>query len=336
MRCSQLQAFDGIGSLGVITEQKDLLILQKNDDSSQTISIRDQSTNYFFNSYIVDDRGDRLKLVRSSNKFDTHKYPPNAPWYEKAKKANRLIWIINVERIKTDKSAFVALNFMPFYDRNNVFQGIVGSSVSLKQLGEFLKSLKIGKTGQAFIIDREGLMIDSSTDEAPLTPESSATNTKQNPSNNRLPKLDRLNIINSNNLVFQKTAIYLKNYFTDFYQIKNSQNLSVIIDNRKYFIQIAPFQDQVDLDWLTVLIVPESDFMAEIQANTQWTIVLCGFTLAIAIGIGVLTARRITKPIQKLSQASQTLAQQEWQKSTLEQRLLGFQDITELATGASH
>ncbi|WP_055076520.1 hybrid sensor histidine kinase/response regulator [Pseudanabaena sp. 'Roaring Creek'] len=328
----QLQAFDGIGSLGVITEQKDLLILQKNDDNSQTISIRDQSTNYFFNSYIADDQGNRLKLVRSSNKFDTHKYPPNAPWYEKAKNANRLIWIINVERIKTDKSVFVALNFMPFYDRNNVFQGIVGSSVSLKQLGGFLKSLKIGKTGQAFIIDREGLLIDSSTDEALLTPESSATNSKQNPSNNRLPKLERLNIINSNNLVFQKTAIYLKDYFTDFHQIKNSQNLSVIIDNRKYFIQIAPFQDQVDLDWLTVLIVPESDFMAEIQANTQWTIVLCGFTLAIAIGIGILTARRITKPIQKLSQASQTLAQQEWQKSTLEQGLLGFQDITELAT----
>jgi signal transduction histidine kinase len=132
-------------------------------------------------------------------------------------------------------------------------------------------------------------------------------------------------------LLFQKTAIYLKKYFTDFYQIKNSQNLSVVIDNKKYYIQIVPFQDQVDLDWLTVVIVPESDFMAEIQANTQWTIVLCSFTLLIAIGIGVLTARRITTPIQKLSQASQTLAQQEWQKSTLEQDFLGFEDITELA-----
>ncbi|PZO36311.1 MAG: hybrid sensor histidine kinase/response regulator [Pseudanabaena frigida] len=328
----QLQAFDGIGSLGIINEQKELLILQKNDDNSQTISIRDRSTNYFFNSYIADNLGNRLKLVRSSNKFDTHKYPPNDPWYEKAKKANRLIWIINVERIKTDKSTFVALNFMPFYDRNNVFQGIVGSSVSLTQLGEFLKSLKIGKTGQAFIIDREGLLIDSSTSEAPLIPESPAIKTKPNLVNNKLSKLERLNILNSNNLVFQKTAIYLKNYFTDFHQIKNSQNLSIVIDNRKYFIQIAPFQDQVDLDWLTVVIVPESDFMAEIQANTQWTIALCSFTLLIAIGIGILTARRITKPIQKLSQASQTLAQQEWQKSTIEQGFLEFEDITELAT----
>jgi len=82
----QLQAFDGIGSLGIINEQKELLILQKNDDDSQTISIRDQSTNYFFNSYITDNQGNRLKLIRSSNKFDTHKYPPKAPWYEKAKK----------------------------------------------------------------------------------------------------------------------------------------------------------------------------------------------------------------------------------------------------------
>jgi hypothetical protein len=49
----QLQAFDGIGSLGIINEQKELFILQKNDENSQTISIRDQSTNYFFNSYIA-------------------------------------------------------------------------------------------------------------------------------------------------------------------------------------------------------------------------------------------------------------------------------------------
>jgi signal transduction histidine kinase/DNA-binding NarL/FixJ family response regulator len=327
----QLQAFDGIGSLGIINEQKELLILQKNDDNSQTLSVRDQSTNYFFNSYIADDQGNRLKLVRSSNKSDTHKYPRNDPWYEKVKKANRLIWIINVERIKTDKSAFVALNFMPFYDRNNVFQGIVGSSVSLTQLGDFLKSLKIGKTGQAFIIDREGLLIDSSTSETPLILGLPLTNTKQNLEKNKFAKPERLNILNSNNLVFQKTAIYLKKYFTDFYQIKNSQNLSLVIDDRKYFIQIVPFQDQVDLDWLTVVIVPESDFMAEIQANTQLTIILCSFTLLIAIGIGILTARRITKPIQKLSQASQTLAHQEWQKSTLEQGLLGFEDITELA-----
>jgi len=327
----QLQAFDGIGSLGIINEQKELLILQKNDENSQTISIRDQSTNYFFNSYIADNQGNRLKLVRSSNKSDTHKYPPNDPWYEKTKKANRLIWIINVERIKTDKSAFVALNFMPFYDRNNVFQGIVGSSVSLTQLGDFLKSLKIGKTGQAFIIDREGLLIDSSINETPLMSGLPVTNPKENGGKNKLAKPERLNILNSNNLVFQKTAIYLKKYFTDFYQIKNSQNLSVVIDNKKYYIQIVPFQDQVDLDWLTVVIVPESDFMAEIQANTQLTIVLCSFTLLIAIGIGVLTARRITKPIQKLSQASQTLANQEWQKSALEQGFLGFEDITELA-----
>jgi hypothetical protein len=202
----QLQAFDGIGSLGIINEQKELLILQKNDNNSQTISIRDQSTNYFFNSYIADNQGNRLKLVRSSNKSDTHKYPPNDPWYEKAKKANRLIWIINVERIKTDKSLFVALNFMPFYDRNNVFQGIVGSSVSLTQLGDFLKSLKIGKTGQAFIIDREGLLIDSSTNETPLIsglPITTRCATKKVQKNSQ-PKVleNRTNTISGENYVF--------------------------------------------------------------------------------------------------------------------------------------
>ncbi|MEH2301255.1 MAG: hypothetical protein V7K88_20225 [Nostoc sp.] len=35
------------------------------------------------------------------------------------------------------------------------------------------------------------------------------------------------------------------------------------------------WQDEFGLDWLVVVVVPERDFMAQINANNQTTILLC-------------------------------------------------------------
>ena len=86
----------------------------------------------------------------------------------------------------------------------------------LAQLGNFLKSLKVGKSGQAFIIDRQGLIIGTSTGETPFISGLIAPDTQQNLSNNNDPNQHRLNVLNSSNLVTQKNAAYLKNYFNGF------------------------------------------------------------------------------------------------------------------------
>jgi len=45
------------------------------------------------------------------------------------------------------------------------------------------------------------------------------------------------------------------------------------------------------LDWLIVVVVPEADFMTQINANNAATILLCGAALIVAIIVGVITAR---------------------------------------------
>ncbi|MCZ0900085.1 HAMP domain-containing protein, partial [Microcoleus sp. HI-ES] len=57
-----------------------------------------------------------------------------------------------------------------------------------------------------------------------------------------------------------------------------------------------------------VVVVPESDFMDQINANTQTTILLCFGALALATVLGILTARWITSPILHLSAASRAIA----------------------------
>ena len=70
-----------------------------------------------------------------------------------------------------------------------------------------------------------------------------------------------------------------------------------------------PFQDHYGLNFLIVLVLPESDFMAQIQRNNIWTGGLCLIALIGAMGIGVWVSKRLTKPLERLSKLSQGLAE---------------------------
>ncbi len=73
-------------------------------------------------------------------------------------------------------------------------------------------------------------------------------------------------------------------------------------------VQVLPFKDGKGLDWLIVVTVPEADFMEQINANTRNTIALCVLALAVAIAVGILTARLITRPVLRVTQASANIA----------------------------
>ena len=303
----QMQVDDELSSVGIFNEKKEALIII-HEDNQRFIRLSNESTQYNFNSYLADNEGKRVKLVRSLIKYDPHNDPPNNPFYQNTKQANSLIRQITVSLTKADNPVLGIVTFMPFYDPHNTFQGIVSSSFSLYKIGDFLTRLKIGKTGQAFIIDRQGLLIATSSGDTPfikglITPEN-----QQNWSKNVDPNQRRLNAIHSSNLLTQKTATYLKNLVTGFDKITENKHLSITLDNTAYFVQITPLQNEKDLNWLTIVVIPESDFTAEIQANTQITLLLCLLTLFIAIMLGIITTNLITKPIYRLNKASAAIA----------------------------
>jgi PAS domain S-box-containing protein len=79
------------------------------------------------------------------------------------------------------------------------------------------------------------------------------------------------------------------------------QNLPKL--ERHLFAQLMQF----GLDWLIVVVVPETDFMEQINANTRTTILLCIVTLVGSTVIGMLINRWITKPILCLNTAAKDL-----------------------------
>jgi sigma-B regulation protein RsbU (phosphoserine phosphatase) len=84
--------------------------------------------------------------------------------------------------------------------------------------------------------------------------------------------------------------------------------LSFQVQGQSHFILVQPWQDQFGLNWLIVTVVPESDFMGQINANTRTTIGLCVGALGVALLLGILSARWITRPIERITQASEDMA----------------------------
>ncbi|WRH65429.1 MAG: SpoIIE family protein phosphatase [Planktothrix sp. GU0601_MAG3] len=141
-------------------------------------------------------------------------------------------------------------------------------------------------------------------------------------------KIERFPANQSEDITIRNTANALLKKFGSFMAIQNSEQVKFQQNSGWYYAQILPIKDGRGINWLVVVVVPESDFMTEIKRNTQITIGLCLIALGWATGIGILTARWITKPILKLNQVSHKLAEGELNQKV---KIGGIKELETLA-----
>ena len=173
----------------------------------------------------------------------------------------------------------------PVYDPQKQLLGVLGIDLELSQISRFLKKLHYGRSGHIFIIEPSGLIVASSEDESPA------------PIVNG--KATRLQALHSREPVIRDITQDLMHRFGSLQAISQPQLFRPSL-SQKPFVRVTPYRDDYGLNWLVVTVVPESEFMAEINANTQKTWLFCGLALVIAIGTGSLTAYWIAKPILRL------------------------------------
>jgi signal transduction histidine kinase len=237
-------------------------------------------------SYRLDGRGERAELLETKE-FD----PRTRPWYEAALEAGEPIW--SKMYVGASGKATLSLS-QPIYGETGNLLGVQNSNFRLLRIHDFLQSVKVGLTGQTFIVDRSGHLIASSVIEQPY--------------NIQDKELEQIPATAIQNPVIRATANALLERFGNFSSIDRSQQLDVLLDGKRQFVQVSPIQDGNGIDWLSVVVVPESDFTAEINANTRTTILLCLAALAIATLLGIYTAQLIAQPLMRLSQSSEAMA----------------------------
>ncbi|OKH39260.1 hypothetical protein NIES2101_35505 [Calothrix sp. HK-06] len=262
--------------------------------------------------YIADSRGNRTKLLQSYD-FD----PLSQVGYKNAVEAGEFVWsqIFSFEaaNLQISESAkalenntnvlptnigyqnYVALPArQPIYNSDNKLIGILAIDILLTDISKFLSSLKVSSQGQVFVIERDGLLVGSSSKYPILS--------KMN------GKTERYNALQSPDFLIRNVADNLKKQFKSFETIKSNQVANITFNQENYFVHITPWDNEYGLDWLVVVTMPESNFMAQINASNRTTILLCITALFVAILIGIYTSRYITQPILKLSEASEAIA----------------------------
>jgi phosphoserine phosphatase RsbU/P len=264
--------------------------------------------------YNTDTQGNRVRL------FSAQAYNPNQEaWFANAVKSRKPLWsnIYNWEGYPQIMSISASY---PVYGRNQKLFGVLGVDLKLSTISDFLSQINIGKSGKIFILERSGLLVASSVKESPFL--------KVNGKAQRLPALK------SKDSDIRHTTAMLQTTLGDFAALQGEHRLTLKIDGQNKYVQIAPWRDKLGLNWLVVMVIPESNFMGQIQANTQRTALLSILALLLAAGLGILTARWIAKPVLRLSRASQSFAQaaqQRFMGDTLHQPMVKS-SIQELET----
>ena len=275
-----------------------LITVQQYGDGKTTLRISDDSTNYRLAEYELNDQGEPdqlLQIHQPDVEFDTL----GRPWYQLARTSQGNAWTGVFVNAAFPELVIAAVESV--YDTDANIEGVIGIGVSLSHMNTFLQTLEIGETGETFIIEKSGNLVATSTGENPLSTEAGETG--------------RLSGLESDNPLTKTALQYLKQTFGDFDQIEVTQQLSFDFEGQRHFLLVTPYSDPAGIDWLIVITVAESDFMAQINANTRNTILLSLGALCIAIVIGIITTRWITNPILRLKESAIALADGEFEQS---------------------
>ncbi len=298
----QIKTFDKISYIQFGSEQKSFIGVERLDDGKLQARISNKSTGYKFYSYAASDSGEPTNLLKITPNYD----PRIRPWYTAPVLAKKTVWSKIYTYFDVQKLAITAAQ--PVYDGRNKLIGVVACDLRLSQINQFLDSLKIGKSGETFIVERSGELVANSTPE----PSFIVSNGAQK----------RLAATSSKSALIRSTARYLTKRFGDLSKVDSTYQLDFTIDGERQFLQVTPLSDGRGLDWLIVVAVPEADFMERINKNTRYTVLLCLGALVVATALGCLTSRWIVGPIERLSKAAEALSRGEWDSTALDARLM--------------
>lgn len=242
-----------------------------------------------FEVYATDTQGRRQERLSSDPDYD----PRLRPWYAQAAAKGEPIWS---DIYSVFPQAILGISAaQPVYDERDQLQGVLAADFVLQGVGDFLEQLDVVPAATIIVLERSGLLVAASTGESPLQ--------------DRNDDPQRILARDSQDPLTHTTMRQLATQVGELTTITTPVSLTYDHDGERHRAQVTPLTLVSELDWLVVVTIPESSFMAEIVAHRRLTITLCLAALAISLVLGSATARWLAEPLQQLSRAAPRLAQ---------------------------
>jgi PAS domain S-box-containing protein len=287
--------------------------------------------------YPLNDRGDRQPQLPSKT-WD----PQSEAWYSDAVKHGSPLWTsIYVWEDQPDIIS-ISLSY-PLYlgqpalgqpalgqpaSPKRELSGVVSVDLVLTDLSNFLKQLKIGRTGRALIVEPNGAIVASSYDQPVEIRNGKAQrrqlNQAQDPISTAVWSLLQSKAQEERSLASRPapagstpagSAPAKSGPAKSGVRSHTSPPQILMIDGERQFATVTRLQDELGLDWSIVVIVPESDFMVSLWSHARRTLLLCLGILALTLLGYLWLGERLTRSIRQLTEAACQLSIGHWNQA---------------------
>ncbi len=252
----------------------------------------DATTGHHLYRYQADAQGDRLSVPP----VDRQAYDPRQrEWYRDAIAAGQPTWT-RIYRYFNAPTLGIS-HVYPYYQSSAQSQrqlvGVFATDLDLWDISHFLHNLKISNTGIGFILDAEGKLVASSTLDDLFVVHQHQT--------------ERILAAQSPNPLIVGVAEYLQQSTPNLRQITDPHTAQIDLHGQDQFLQIMPINGPQSDPWFLVVVIPETDFVSQTEANQRTTLILCLGVLLITSGFSVVVYRWIGQRVHRLSLATQAL-----------------------------
>ena len=300
----QLKSYPGLSHIQISTAKGEMVGIERGQNGFFRLELANNSTQSNLHVYNIDTEGQKIqeKPIRIVPNYD----PRKLEWYIKTEARQHASWHIQSGKSQWSHifnflgHTWLALSYStPIFDEKGNLQAVLSSNVVLDKVSEFLQTLKVGKSGHTFIIERDARLVATSTQDKLFELELKTLKTK------------RFSAHDSDNLMLRTSEAYLHEKFGELDKIQSAQSLDFKLDKEKHFLQVLPYKKE-GLDWLILVVVPEADYMDKIHNNKKITLIFMVFTSIISGLISILLVSWLTRPLLMLNQAAQKLTAGDW------------------------
>ena len=254
--------------------------------------------------------------------------PRKRPWYQSAKKEKNAIWTDAYIYYSDRKPGITCAS--PIYSlQNNKLIGVIGIDIGIEEISKFIGGLKIGIHGKAMIINNKGELVaypvKNNDDLSVLVREETVDGEKKVLLQHVLDSQDR-------ELATSYRALIAKNVDVNQFdcRIISRQEIHFKHNGENYIGSYMPFPKDTGWPWIIGIIAPENDFMGAIKRNNIITLIISLVALILSLSLGIVLARKITKPLGVLSAEAKHIRHLELDsKISVNSRLTEIVDMTE-------
>ena len=228
----------------------------------------------------VGDRGAPGERI-GSYAFD----PRERPWYKAALAADKPTWSDIypwVRRNGGDSTLGIAFT-RPIRDAGGQLLGVLDADVGLQAVTEFLRSVKISDSGQAFLVGPDGNLIAASADVAVTTGEGG-----------------RILAIAATDPTIRAVVAGISKDAGSLTAIESERRFRLEIVGLGYRVKVDPWRDPWGLNWRTVVVVPEADILAGVTALRRRAWLIGGLVALATLALGMAASQALVRPVLRL------------------------------------